>query len=84
MARLSTFASLRADEDSRIAENQERKQLAGSLGTLVDEKTAWLAPEILSIGAAKVHEFEAQDKDLADRHGFSLDNILPDESAKAA
>ncbi len=76
LARLSTFASLRADEDSRIAENQERKQLAVALSTLVDEKTAWLAPEILSIGAAKVHEFETQDKGLAERHGFSLDNIL--------
>ncbi len=74
--RLFTYASLRADEDLSNSKNQERKQQAGALHTLISEKTAWLAPEILGLGAAKVKAFESQDRALAERHGFSLDNIL--------
>jgi len=74
--RLSTYASLRADEDLSNAKNQERKQLAGALNTLIGEKTAWLAPEILNIGEAKVRVFLTQLRTLKERHGFALDNIL--------
>ncbi len=74
--RLFTYASLRADEDLSNSKNQERKQQAGALHTLISEKTAWLAPEILGLGAPKVKAFESQDRALAERHGFSLDNIL--------
>ena len=74
--RLYTYAGLLADQDLRVAANQERKQLAGNLSTLLSEKTAWLAPEILSLGAAKVHAFEQEDKNLTARHGFFLDNTL--------
>src|SRR5690242_16769043 len=42
IARLATYAGLKADEDVRIAENQERQQLAAALGTLLNEKTAWV------------------------------------------
>lgn len=75
-SRLSTYASLRADEDLTNAKNQERKQQAGALNTLIGEKTAWLAPEILAIGESKIKAFEDQQKALAQRHGFTLDNIL--------
>jgi len=53
-SRLFTYASLKADEDLSNARNQERKQSAGALNTLIGEKTAWLAPEILALGQAKV------------------------------
>lgn len=75
-ARLYTYASLKADEDLSVARNQERRQLAGALNTLIKEKTAWLAPEILAIGKDKVDEFEAKAPELAERHGYFLDNIL--------
>lgn len=75
-SRLSTYASLRADEDLSNARNQERKQQAGALNTLIGEKTAWLAPEILGIGEANIKAFENQERALAQRHGFTLDNIL--------
>src|SRR5215467_7961849 len=39
-ARLAAYAGLRADEDVRIAVNQERNQLAAALQTLYNEKTA--------------------------------------------
>jgi oligoendopeptidase F len=75
-SQLYTYAALKADEDLSIARNQERKQLAGALNTLIKEKTAWLAPEILEIGESKVRGFETMEPSLAKRHDFFLDNIL--------
>lgn len=75
-SRLYTYASLKADEDLSQAKNQERKQQAGALMTLIGEKTAWVAPEILSVGAAKVKSFETQEKALTQRFGFFLENTL--------
>jgi len=75
-SRLYTYAGLKADEDLSVPRNQERKQLAGALNTLVKEKTAWLAPEILEIGEIKIRTFESQSPDLAKRHDYFLDNTL--------
>ena len=74
--RLYSYASLRADEDLSIARNQERRQQAGALNTLVGEKTAWLAPEILALGEAKVRAFLREDKALTGDHDFLLMNVL--------
>ncbi len=74
--RLSVYASLKADEDVRIAQNQERQQLAAALGTALGEKTSWVTPEILAIGVAKVHAFEKKSPELARRFGFFLDDTL--------
>jgi len=76
LARLAVYAGLKADEDVRIAQNQERQQLAGTMFTLLNEKTAWVTPEILAVGADKVHKFEASEPELARRFGFYLDNTL--------
>ncbi|MEI9989835.1 MAG: M3 family oligoendopeptidase [Rhizomicrobium sp.] len=75
-ARLTAYAGLKADEDVRVAANQERQQLAASLSTLYNEKTAWVTPEILGLGADKAHAFEAAEPELARRFGFYLDNVL--------
>jgi oligoendopeptidase F len=75
-ARLSTYAGLKADENVKIAVNQERKQSAAALETLISANTAWIAPEILKIGANKIHTFEKQSPELARRFGFFLDNTL--------
>ena len=75
-SRLFTYASLKADEDLSNPRNQERKQQAGALNTLIGERTAWLAPEILSLGAPKVQAFLREDRTLAERHDFFLNNIL--------
>src|SRR5262249_10271430 len=76
VTRLYTYASLKADEDTSVAANQERKQQAGALATLLGEKTAWVSPEILKVGAARVHAFEAREKGLHDRFNYYLDNVL--------
>ncbi len=75
-ARLNVYASLKADENVKIGANQERQQAAQSLETLVGAKTAWLAPEVLSVGADKIRTFEKQSPELAKRFGFFLENIL--------
>jgi oligoendopeptidase F len=74
--RLSVYASLKADEDVSISVNQERQQLAESLATTIGEKTAWVTPEILAIGADKVLSFEQQSAELKHRFGFFLGNVL--------
>jgi oligoendopeptidase F len=75
-ARLAVYASLKGDEDVRVAANQERLQSAQQLGTLIQVKTAWLTPEIIQIGAKKVQAFEAQSPELKRRFSFQLDNAL--------
>ncbi|MET0546849.1 MAG: oligoendopeptidase F [Caulobacterales bacterium] len=74
--RLYTYASLKADEDVRVAPNQERQQLAGTLMTTIGEKTSWLAPEVLSIGAEKVAKFQDKSPELKSRFGFFLNDII--------
>jgi oligoendopeptidase F len=75
-SRLFTYASLKADEDLSNPRNEERKQQAGALTTLIGETTAWLAPEILSLGASQVQAFLHENRELAARHDFFLNNIL--------
>jgi oligoendopeptidase F len=74
--RLITFASLSSDQDLRVGANLERNQQAQALFTKLSENTAWLAPEILSVGEKKVHEFVAADKTLQSRFNYFLDNTL--------
>ncbi len=74
--RLNVYASLKGDEDVRVAADQERVQLAQALATRLGEKTAWLSTEILAVGEKKVHEFEKQSPELAHRFDFFLDNTL--------
>ncbi len=74
--RLNVYAGLKGDENLRVAKNQERRQQGQALGTLIGEKTAWLNPEIVSIGLARIEEFENQRKDLRDRFGFLLHDAI--------
>ncbi len=74
--RLNVYATLKGDEDVRIAGNQERVQSANALGTLIGEKEAWVSPEVLAVGAKKTLAFEKQSPELQRRFGFYLDNIL--------
>ena len=76
LARLYVYSSLKADEDLSDAPNQERRQKAGTLLTLVGEKTAWVAPEILSVGPKRVRAFLNEEPALAERFSVFLDNTL--------
>ena len=74
-SRLYTYASLKADEDLRVAPNQERKQQAQDVFTALGEATAWSNPEIVALGAAKVNAFIAADRGL-DKFAFYLRDTL--------
>ncbi|HUN28087.1 MAG TPA: M3 family metallopeptidase [Steroidobacteraceae bacterium] len=74
--RLGVYASLKGDEDLRIATNQERRQQAQALVTLIAEKSAWLAPEIIALGSAKVRTFETESPELTHRFDFLLHDTL--------
>ncbi|HTT03039.1 MAG TPA: M3 family oligoendopeptidase [Steroidobacteraceae bacterium] len=75
-SRLFVYANLKADEDLHIAANQERRQQAQTLATLLDERTAWMAPEILALGADKVRADIGANHELARRFDFFLNDTL--------
>jgi oligoendopeptidase F len=74
--RLGVYASLKGDADLRVAADQEREQLARSLGTEIGEQSAWIAPDILALGAEQVRAFIAADPRIATRFGFELEDTL--------
>ena len=74
-SRLYTYASLKADEDRRVAANQERKQQAQDVFTAIGEATAWSSPEIVALGAARVNALIASDPGL-NKFAFGLRDTL--------
>lgn len=76
IARIYTFASLKADADLRIALNQERQAQAIDLYTRYGEAIAWVAPEILGLGKNKIDQFIAADPTVKNRFDFYLASIL--------
>ena len=73
--RVSTYASLQADEDLRVTETQERRQLSQIMFARFSEATAWLAPELLSVGREVVESYLNEDPRLAP-FAQRLDNAL--------
>ncbi len=77
LQRLSTYASLKADEDTRIAANQARVARAQDLAASLDQATAFLRPEVIGLGAAKIDGFIATEPRLHD-FTYRLHSILRD------
>ncbi|HEV7661376.1 MAG TPA: M3 family oligoendopeptidase [Allosphingosinicella sp.] len=75
LLRFYIYASLKADEDLRVAPNQERKQQAQDVFTAMGEATAWVEPEILAIGQQRIDAAVAAEPGLA-KFRFYLANIL--------
>ena len=74
-ARVHAWASLHADEDVRVTETQERRELALAMFARLGEATAWMQPEILRVGEETIDSFLAADERL-DRFAFQLHNSL--------
>lgn len=74
--RLSVYANLKADENLRDAPSQERRQRSQALYTLMAEKTAWMAPAIVALGADRVRADLASDAALKARFDTFLDDTL--------
>jgi hypothetical protein len=75
IARLAVYASLKADEDVRVAPNQARNTAADNLNAQFVEATSWVKPEIQAIGASKIEAFIASEPGLKP-HAFGLRDIL--------
>jgi len=73
--RLSTYASLKRDEDTRNAANQDRHQRAELLSTDLAAAVAFVNPEIIQVGQAKVDQFIAADPALKP-FTFQLRDVL--------
>ena len=75
VVRIYVHANLNADVDTRIAENQERSQLARNLFSDLSAAISWYNPELLALGEKTIAQFLAQEPQLA-KHGFSINDAL--------
>ena len=75
LARLAVYASLKADEDVRVSQNQARNTAADNLNARFNEATSWLRPELLAMGPAKIEQFIAAEPGLKP-HAFGLRDVL--------
>ena len=73
--RLSIYASQLHDEDTGANLGQDLNQKAAILGNKIDEATAFMSPEILAVGHAKIDKFVKEDKKL-DVYRHFLDKVL--------
>jgi len=74
-ARVSTYASLNADENLRNNETQERRQLSQVMSARFNEATAWVQPEIIRVGAEVIRAYIKED-DRLQRFEFGLEDSL--------
>ena len=75
LVRLHVHAFLKADEDRRVAEAQERRGETALLLARFEESTSFVAPELLRVGSATIERFLDAEPTLA-RHAFNVRNIL--------
>jgi len=75
VVRIYVHANLNADVDTRIAENQERSQLARNLFSDLSAAISWYNPELLALGEKKIAQFLTQEPALA-KHGFGINDAL--------
>lgn len=73
--RVSSYASMRYHEDTRVGETAEMEQRASLVGTALSEAASFIDPEILEIGEKKVREWLAEDTALGPWEHL-LDDLL--------
>lgn len=73
--RLNSYASQSSDEDTGSTAGLDLKQRADVIRSRFDKGTAFVRPEVLRLGKAKVDAFLKQDRSLA-IYRFPLDEIL--------
>jgi oligoendopeptidase F len=73
--RVFVYAALNFDEDQRVSEAQERRELASILYSRLGESTAWVQPEIIAVGREVIESFVRADQRLAP-FAFGLDDSL--------
>jgi oligoendopeptidase F len=73
--RIATYANLRADEDTRVAEHQGMRQEVTLLGASYGTEVAFMEPEILQLGREKIQQFLSSEPRLSS-YRFYLEEIL--------
>ena len=76
IARISVYVSLKGDEDVRVSAYQEKLAQSRDLGTAFGEATAWVAPELLKVGKARIDSFLAANPALKARFDHQLEDTL--------
>ena len=74
-AKVYVYAQMQNHEDLRVTETQERAQLGTITLSRLTESTAWLQPEVLSVGREVIESYTKEDERLAP-FVFQLDNSL--------
>ncbi|MFA6583063.1 MAG: oligoendopeptidase F [Elusimicrobiaceae bacterium] len=75
LSRLSVYASMRKDEDTRIGRTSEMNQTASDLWVKYASAVSFLRPEILALGEKKVMGFVKEDKRLVEYKPW-LEDVL--------
>jgi oligoendopeptidase F len=75
LQRLTVYAASLSDEDTRAAPPRELRQAAEQLGVDFASATAWVRPEILAMGEARLRDFLSQEKRLGE-YRFFLEDVL--------
>lgn len=75
LTQLQVYASMRKDEDTRVGKPREMLQTAEQMYVQFRAAASYVQPEILALGAGKVHDFLGAEPKLAEYRPF-LEDIL--------
>ncbi len=73
--RVYSYASMEQDEDLRVTNAQERNQLGEGLFASFSQATAWIDPELIAVGEARINSFLEDNEELAP-FIFSLEDTI--------
>lgn len=71
--RVVTYANLIADQDTRVAAHQAKRQEMSQLGATFSAQVAYFEPEILKLGKAKVESYLKREPKLKEYRHYLLD-----------
>ena len=63
--RVYSYASMEQDEDLRVTPAQERNQLSEGLFARFSQATAWIDPELITVGETRIASFIDDNEELA-------------------
>jgi oligoendopeptidase F len=76
ISRVYVYSSLKGDEDVRVSLWQERGAQAFDLYSQFGAASAWVSPELITLGADKINGFVAANNVLKTRFDFYLANTI--------
>ncbi len=75
LGKLSMYANLKSDEDTRVTKYQAYRDRISGLSVKVRQKESFIEPEILNIPEEKVHLFMKENKELTE-YSHYLEDLL--------